>query len=453
MDDEEWGDLRGAINTRVRGVEAYMICEEETAPGTGRKHYQGYIHFKTAKGFQAVKKLFGIDYIHLEVAKGTCEQNERYCAKEGTAWRVGIDYRPQKQGKRTDLHALALDIINNPGAPLLDFMQQGRVASAQQLTFAKGVQEEAQKRQELLQRRAAAAWKPVNVRVYWGATGTGKSTQAHADASRAVQAWVEEQEAGGVALREEQRWFHTKTGSDKWFPMPESTRFMVWDDFRIAAVLGREGLGLEKFLAWLSGAPTRFEFKGGHVVSETTDLWITTTENPAHWHAGTKEQVGQILRRITEVKQFRTQHAGASSALWRPSSVSKESDEDETSAPTPRTARGTRTTMSTWASGAKGGAGQKRTLSPTKTVTSSETRTHFGTTTDWWERAKKEWEKPLPAPFWGGARSEPVTIDEEDEEYQREETQKRRRKEREDAEAARQHAKVMLPTLSDIDEE
>lgn len=58
----------------------YLICGFETAPTTGTKHVQGYISFKNARSFNSVRMSIGG---HVEVAKGSAEENFKYCSKEG----------------------------------------------------------------------------------------------------------------------------------------------------------------------------------------------------------------------------------------------------------------------------------------------------------------------------------------------------------------------------------
>jgi len=67
----------------VPDAAAYMIYQEETAPDTGTKHFQGYVEFKTGMRISQIKKLgAGWDKMHLEPRKGTQEQAIAYCQKE-----------------------------------------------------------------------------------------------------------------------------------------------------------------------------------------------------------------------------------------------------------------------------------------------------------------------------------------------------------------------------------
>lgn len=60
----------------------YAIYGYETAPNTGTKHIQGYLHFNTKKKLQTLKNQIS-PIPHWEGSKGTPEQNKTYCSKEG----------------------------------------------------------------------------------------------------------------------------------------------------------------------------------------------------------------------------------------------------------------------------------------------------------------------------------------------------------------------------------
>lgn len=95
----------------------YLICGEEIGDqenqgsGSGYKHLQGFVNFQKRKSMKQVKDWFGWEQMHLEISKGTDEENKAYCSKDGKFIEVGI---PGVQGKRTDLHAIA-EIIENGG--------------------------------------------------------------------------------------------------------------------------------------------------------------------------------------------------------------------------------------------------------------------------------------------------------------------------------------------------
>lgn len=80
----------------------------EKAPETNQLHIQGWVSFKNARTFRIVKSLLEGNP-HLEKQRGTDEQCWAYCTKLETRvvgpWTIG---EPGKQGKRSDLEAIAV---------------------------------------------------------------------------------------------------------------------------------------------------------------------------------------------------------------------------------------------------------------------------------------------------------------------------------------------------------
>lgn len=89
---------------------AYCCMQFEACPETGRRHCQGYLHWKGAQRFSAVRSFFedqdtvemGIRP-HIEVAIADAASNIDYCSKPDTAIPdtfVEFGTRPQGQGTR-----------------------------------------------------------------------------------------------------------------------------------------------------------------------------------------------------------------------------------------------------------------------------------------------------------------------------------------------------------------
>lgn len=86
----------------------YIVFQQET--GTEQtNHIQGYISLKSQQRLNKLKELVG-DRAHLEVAKGSPEQNRDYCSKTETAQAGTLeeygDLPISKQGKRNDIAEL-----------------------------------------------------------------------------------------------------------------------------------------------------------------------------------------------------------------------------------------------------------------------------------------------------------------------------------------------------------
>lgn len=61
----------------------YIVFGKEIAPTTGTPHLQGYMHLKNSKTMSAVHKLISQDGIALIIAKGTANDNFKYCTEDG----------------------------------------------------------------------------------------------------------------------------------------------------------------------------------------------------------------------------------------------------------------------------------------------------------------------------------------------------------------------------------
>lgn len=114
----------------------YQVWGYEKCPTTGRDHWQGYVYFTNPRMFSSVRKLLAPH--HVEIARGSVQQNEEYCKKDGVHVEFGV--KPQ-QGERRDLVALK-DYIMGGGTVeeiLLDdpmaYHQYGRTLLALEDTY------------------------------------------------------------------------------------------------------------------------------------------------------------------------------------------------------------------------------------------------------------------------------------------------------------------------------
>jgi len=83
----------------------FAIGQKEKCPTTGREHIQMYVQFaRKCRGIKKLQDLLGP--CHVEIARGTAEQNIAYCSKDDTRvegpWRSG---NPSTQGRRNDILA------------------------------------------------------------------------------------------------------------------------------------------------------------------------------------------------------------------------------------------------------------------------------------------------------------------------------------------------------------
>lgn len=84
----------------------------EVCPTTGKKHMQGWVSFPSNQRLNALKEL--CNTCHWEVMKGTEEQSQKYCEKEGFYFPWGRDPSGVKQGQRRDIEE-AVEAFENEG--------------------------------------------------------------------------------------------------------------------------------------------------------------------------------------------------------------------------------------------------------------------------------------------------------------------------------------------------
>lgn len=98
LDEEFW--------TNYMHKTRYGVCGVETAPETGRVHWQMYIYLENGRSLESMIK--DLNPRHVEVARGTPEQNIAYCKKDGKFTEWGT---PPEQGKRKDLDEIKEKLI------------------------------------------------------------------------------------------------------------------------------------------------------------------------------------------------------------------------------------------------------------------------------------------------------------------------------------------------------
>jgi len=146
---------------------SYLVWEKETAPTTGTIHIQGYLRLQTRLRLNQVKALLKQD-AHLELARGSEEQNRTYCSKErdGIDWGETGDYEPDlRQGKRSDLEEIAQEVIAGTGMEEIALKYP-----TQWIRYHQGLQNLHQ-----ITMSKAPTSRTVTTTILWGASGVGKT--------------------------------------------------------------------------------------------------------------------------------------------------------------------------------------------------------------------------------------------------------------------------------------
>lgn len=248
----------------------YIVYGHETCPETGRPHLQGYIYFKgRGKRFGGVKNLFP-DRVHLEQAKGSPQENHAYCTKEDQEGFVSIGQMP-KQGKRSDIEVVRQAIREGAGMRhIVDIAPSYQAMKAAEMILKYSDPEE--KNRDL-----SVFW-------FWGPTGSGKSHTAR-------------EEAGDY------RDVFTAHATGQWWDGYDNHNVILIDDYRASFCQ------FNWLLRLLDKYPLQLPIKGGFRSCRATKIFITTPKSPQDtWTSRTEEDLAQLLRRITEVREFQPRY-------------------------------------------------------------------------------------------------------------------------------------------------
>lgn len=234
----------------------YAVVGKEVGD-SGTPHLQGYAYFACQRSFASIKKK--LPRAHIEVARGSADENADYCKKGGDVL-IEVGTRKQ-QGKRTDIDDVREDL--RAGKRMFDIVDTAR--SYQSCKMA----------EKWLEYREPPRTEAPEVRWYWGEAGVGKTL--------AAREWLE------------------KDGDDafvpvsfKWWQGYDGHRSVLLDDVR------KDFCKYHEMLKLLDRYPYRVEMKGGARQLRATKIAITAPEPPQDMWC-TREDLWQLLRRISLV--------------------------------------------------------------------------------------------------------------------------------------------------------
>lgn len=261
-----------ALIERLTPQVTYAICQRELAPGTGRRHLQGYSAHSRPVSIKQVKEMLGDGAAHLEVARGTPEEASDYCKKEASRdtaadsgpFTCGVLANVSGQGRRMDLEKLKVDL--DKGTELKDIA--GAHFSAF-LRYARSIKEYRQLTFNVMPRSFQ-----TECIVYWGPPGSGKTRSAG--------------------------WFDTPEHTF-WLPRPRSGSAW-WDGYQ-----GQRTVVVDEFYGWLQRdlvqrlidrTPLRVEIKGDTVNFRARRVIFTSNTDPPRWWP--RVGLGAMERRLAE---------------------------------------------------------------------------------------------------------------------------------------------------------
>ncbi len=263
-------DLGGTAGVR------YVVGQLEQCPTSQRMHLQGYIELRNPVRMPGLKALFGAYVPHVEPRKGSRDDARAYCRKADTRiagpWECG-DWAGGGAGKRNDIAALKAAIDGGADDTTLWDDQFGTMLRHHRAVNTYRV----------VRANNAHPRDSVDVHVYWGPTGTGKTHRAHAEAG---ESYVLPRSDGSV-------WFDGYVGQ----------RSLIIDEFY-------GWLRWDMLLRILDKYKMLVPIKGGFVNASWTAVYITSNKHPKDWYCAEKcGPVDPLYRRITTITRMDIPHA------------------------------------------------------------------------------------------------------------------------------------------------
>lgn len=226
---------------------------------------KGFVVFSQPKRLAAVKKLNA--RAHWEICQGSSEQCRAYCTKDDTRqegpWESGTF--PSEAGKRTDLIEFAQAVTQDPSLySLIDSHPHMLVK------YPRGTQFLSQ----LCQERSSPEWRQMNVVVYWGPTGVGKTRLVH-------------ELANGELY---------KVQNYPWFDGYRGQQNVLFDEF-----YGQ--IPANVLLNLLDGYSQQLGIKGAFTYARWTTVYITSNCAPTSWYKKKVENQGNLPLMTTSIPQ------------------------------------------------------------------------------------------------------------------------------------------------------
>ncbi len=246
-----------------KGIIQYVVLQQEVGEN-GTDHLQGYIELKGRARLTRMKNLFG-DRYHFENRRGTQEQAIAYCTKTDTRVQNGLQItwgtpkRTGAGGKFKDaIHALT------EGMAIEDLVEEFPTQHAMWRdkleTFA-------------LSLKGKRHW-AMDIVIYVGATGTGKSYTADLEEDHYKAPWP--------------------TGGRWWWPTYRGENTVVLDEFR-------HQIKMDVMLKMFDRYDWHLESKGNNFHFVSKKIVITTNVDPKDWYPNlTRETKAPLARRINE---------------------------------------------------------------------------------------------------------------------------------------------------------
>lgn len=251
----------------LRGLpDLLYLCYQPERGEQGTLHLQGMLQFGVRRRFNWITKR--IPRIHVEVMKGTPVQARTYCSKEDTRagefFEEGV-FNPVGQGTRSDIEAYVTDCKS---------LTEREIVDKHPCLYVKYHKAFDRIRLAYMPKRNWA----MNVVVYWGASGVGKTRRATEEAGDDV--------------------YYLSVG--------DKTQTLWWDGYS-----GQNTVIIDDFYGWMPWSfmlrlldryPFTVQVKGGTVSFTSHNIYITSNVDPNNWYKNIpNNDITPLIRRITTI--------------------------------------------------------------------------------------------------------------------------------------------------------
>lgn len=244
----------------------YIIIGDEICPSTGTPHWQGFLILKNRMSGKAMIRWLGDGRRPREMyPDATIEDNITYCSKDK---KIILEYGqiPVGSGHRSDLDHLKDMIIKKTSLKEIFETQPGNF-----IRYNKGINAAASLYQD------KRKWE-MDVRIYWGAPGTGKTRSVH--------------EEFGDDL-------YVKM-SNKWWDGYGGETAVIFDDFDPSNCFDST---FDWYLKLLDRYNMKVEIKGGSCEFRSKVIIFTSNFEPTTWFTE-KANRAAFFRRVKVIRQF-----------------------------------------------------------------------------------------------------------------------------------------------------
>lgn len=292
--DERMQATLRRMTSRYASRIAYFVLQKEICPTTLRPHFQMYIEFYDPEYISVVKsEIFEDPSVHIEIRLQPRQDAMKYCKKIHsrmhdhalTAEENQKRFGPWEFGKWRDQGTGGK--LRRMQEAIADGMEVGALAEEEPETVLRHLRSLQWLQENVDARKANAKDRKVNVRVFVGPTGSGKTHLALEEAMYYCNGVK-----GDVFMLSS---LGSSTTQNLWFDGYRNNKVLVIDDYD-------SWVPLSYLLRLLDKYPCTLNRKGGTLSAVWTEVWITSNKHPSLWTDAGKPisqvHMDALMRRI-----------------------------------------------------------------------------------------------------------------------------------------------------------